>query len=984
MDDPLTEALARQVAAVCAPLPVEGGAVAQAMQACLDAQDAPTRTWLQALPPAAWQAWARVLCVSPYAREQLQRHPDWLPALLRGEPAPARPELADVADLAGLQRALRWFRHRHMVEIIWRDLNEADAYPRTVAALSRLAETCLQAALDFLQAELHARFGRPRDAQGGEVPFVVLGMGKLGGAELNLSSDIDLIFAYGAAGETDGPRSLDNGEFFTRLGRQLIQALNERTADGFVFRVDMRLRPFGDSGPLAVSAEGMEHYYQVHGRDWERYALIKARPVAGDLAFGAELLKTLQPFVYRRYLDFTAFAALRELKTLIDAEVRRKDMRDNIKLGPGGIREVEFIVQAFQLIRGGQVPALRQRNTLAVLEALAARGFLPVHDAEVLRRAYLFLRDLEHRLQMVNDNQTQMLPAAALERERLALAMGCADWEALERALKRYREQVEQHFDLAFAAPQAEVQQQDTAARDLWLWAGMDDDHDEAAAGQLLHLGFTDAAASWQLLSGFGRSNLVSRRLTAQGRARLDQLMPLVLGVCARSPQPDVLLLRFLRLIEAVAGRSAYLALLVENPLALSRLARLLLLSPWVSSELTRYPTLLDEVLDERELLLGRDRERLRRDLAAELAAEPDAEGRMDRLRHFKRTEVFRLARADLIGRFPVEEVTAGLSRLAEVLLDGVLELAWADLAERHGVPRQPDGAAAQFCVVGFGKLGSAEMGYHSDLDLLFLHDSELEGQSDGDRPLANAVFFARLGQRIIYYLSTLTPAGTLYSIDMRLRPSGRSGPLVTSLAHLDDYQRHTAWTWEHQALTRARPIAGSPALRAAFDALRLEVLRQPRDAGQLRRDVRDMRARMVAEHAPGTEVFHVKHSPGGLVDIEFLVQYGRLLRGAADPGLLEGRDTRGGLAALAGHGFLSEADAQDLALALHFYRFLELRLQLLERPGAFGEAEAAEIERLLPSAFRALWSRVAAHRERVRQIWAACLGSEQDVNGET
>ncbi|MEK8090811.1 bifunctional [glutamate--ammonia ligase]-adenylyl-L-tyrosine phosphorylase/[glutamate--ammonia-ligase] adenylyltransferase [Thermithiobacillus plumbiphilus] len=964
----------RRIAAACASLAVDAAAVGQSMYQSLEQLDSQNREKVLQASEKHWRHWAHALCASRFLREQLRGHPDWLPALLEQQAPAVLPDLTQVTDFASLQSVLRAFRQRWMTHIIWREISLPDAFEQTVADLSRLAETCLQVALDWLMPQLQARHGQPRDADGHLVPFVVLGMGKLGGRELNLSSDIDLILAYGAPGETDGDRALDNGEFFARLGRQLIQALNERTEAGFVFRVDMRLRPFGESGPLAMSAEGLEQYYQLHGREWERYALIKARPVAGDIGFGEQLLSTLQPFIYRRYLDFTAFASLREIKTMIDAEIRRKEMQDNIKLGPGGIREIEFIVQAFQLIRGGQIPALRGRSTLAMLQVLVEKGLIPAREADELHAAYRFLRDVEHRLQMFDDRQTHVLPRDALDRERLACAMNHATWADLEPVLQHHRQLVAQHFDLTFAAPQMTPAQPDDPARRLWDIASGTPDADDRATACLQALGFVDVDAVWPGLRDFARSPGIQRRLTAEARARLDLLMPLVLGYAGRSAQPDILLPRFLRLIEAMAGRSAYLALLVENPLALSRLGRLLLQSPWIASEIGRYPSLLDEVLDAGEQQLLPDIASLRGNLGEQLAGELDAEGRMDRLRHFKRAELFRIARADLVGRLPVEQILQGLSQLAEVLVEAVLSLAWTDLVTRHGLPLQAAGGPARFCIVGFGKLGSAEMSYRSDLDLLFLHDSDADGMSDGTRSVPNEVFFARLGQRIIYYLSTLTPAGTLYSIDMRLRPSGRSGPLVTSLAHLDRYQHQEAWTWEHQALTRARAIAGDPDLMAAFDALRRDVLKRPREPARLRQDVRDMRKRLLAEFAPAADKFDLKHSPGGLLDLEFLVQYGRLLYGSVSRDLLEGRDTLSAFPVLAGLGLWSEADADALAGAWRFYRFLELRLQLQERPGAFDESEAVVIEALLPSGCGPLWRRLGSLGDEVRQVWHACL----------
>lgn len=946
---PNTDPLLDRIQAACTALPLEQVPVRDAMLAGWASIGA---AWNAPQAPPV-EVWARALCVSPYLRRQLSRHPEWLLPLLRGDLPTMALTLPADADMAVLQQVLRQFRQRWMCAIIWRELQTPDAYPNTVADLTRLAETCLQSALDWVQNHLRARYGLPQDDSGQATPLVILGMGKLGGGELNLSSDIDLIFAYAAPGQSSGPERIDNSEYFTRLGRQLVQALAEVTADGFVFRVDLRLRPFGEAGPLALPGEAMLQYYQSHGREWERYAWIKARPVAGDIDFGQTLVDALRPFVYRRYLDYTTLDALREIKALIDAEVRRKGRQQHVKLGPGGIREIEFIVQSLQLVRGGQVAALRRRDTLGTLQVLGQLGLLPAQDVPILSTAYRFLRDLEHRLQWVEDAQTHSLPESPEERARIALAMGFTDWAALQASLQGQRDHVQILFQQCLgnkvtAAPAPE--------QALWQRAL------DANAGEELSAEYDLSATAWHWLRRFAQSTRVTRQMSATARQRLDQLLPILLQQCARSGQVDILLPRFIQLLEAIHGRDAYLALLLENPQALPVLAQLLLQSPWLTHELCRFPALLDEALWPHAQALDRDA------LATQLQGEADLEGRLDRLRYFRRSEFFRLARAVLLEDLPPDGVMTQLTRLAETLLEAVLTLAWADLVQSYGTP------AAQFCIIGLGKLGSAEMRFHSDLDLIFIHDADANSATTGANPVPSSVFFARLGQRIIHYLTASTGAGLLYPIDMRLRPSGHAGPLVTSLTQFRDYQLHQAWTWEQQALTCARPIAGSAALQQAFEALRRSVLTQPRDPGQLRPAVAEMRQRMLAAHPDQTACFDLKHSPGGLIDLEFLVQYGRLLMANQSPTLIEARDLHSGLADLAQHGLWSKASASALQQAARDYHELVLRLQLLEHPNQVTAAEALALQASLPHHLHPLWENIEQHRRQVRQVWQACL----------
>ncbi|MEW6354019.1 MAG: bifunctional [glutamate--ammonia ligase]-adenylyl-L-tyrosine phosphorylase/[glutamate--ammonia-ligase] adenylyltransferase [Pseudomonadota bacterium] len=915
----------------------------------------------------------RVWAYSDFVADNCARHPRVLADLLQsgdlfvdyaaGEYVnKLRAALAQVSDEAELSIALRQVRRREMLRIAWRDLAGWADVRETLADASAFAAACIDAALDTLHGWQCAEWGMPRDAEGVPQTLVVLGMGKLGAHELNFSSDVDLIFVYTGDGETRARRRLSNEEYFIRLAQRLIRALDERTPEGFVFRVDARLRPFGESGPLALSFAALEDYYQTHGREWERYAFIKARVVAGDRVAGARLMRSLHPFIYRRYLDFGAFEALRAMKELIARELQRKGMENNIKLGWGGIREVEFIGQVFQLIRGGRDARLQRPELLPVLDALRDAQYLPEYAARELREGYLFLRRVENRLQEVADEQTHTLPTDELGQLRLALSMGYGDWETFERALNKHRARVHGHFEQVFAAPQAES----AASPDLdGLWQGA---LIGAHACEVLNAqGFTDAAEALRWLDQL-RAGHSYRALSERGRARLDKLMPLLIAALGRTDRPNAALARLVPLIETIARRTAYLALLIENPMALSQLVKLCAASPWVSAMLARHPLLLDELLDARTLYAVLDKAGLEQELRRVLApvAEDDLEQHMETLRHFKHVQVLRVAAADIGGALPLMKVSDHLTWLAEVIVQEVLNLAWRHLTAKHGHPScRIEGKTREpgFAVIGYGKFGGIELGYGSDLDLVFLHSSSGEQQrTTGPRGLDNSVFFARLGQRIIHILNTLTPSGVLYEVDTRLRPSGASGLLVSSLESYADYQRHHAWTWEHQALVRARVVAGAGAdaadLAAGFTRLRGEILARPRDAHALRTEVRDMRAKMrTALGGCGAERFDLKQDRGGIADIEFMVQYGVLLWAHAHPELLVYPDNIRLLETLSAAGLLPAQDAQRLSDAYRAYRGAVHRAALQEEPACADVGEFRE------------------YRQGVMDIWRKLMG---------
>jgi glutamate-ammonia-ligase adenylyltransferase len=920
--------------------------------------DLPPGDWLDTLP--------RVFATSDFVAHRCLQYPELLRDLVdsRDLSRAYTPEelrqrvqraLSDVTEDTALKSRLRLLRHREMVRIAWRDLAGWANLEETVTTLSALADACLDGALAKLWTWACDRDGVPKAEEGGDVAkFTVLGMGKLGGEELNFSSDIDLIFSYSADGATD-KRGLSNHEFFVRLGQQLINILNAATGDGFVFRVDMRLRPNGASGPLALSFDAMEQYYQAHGRMWERYALIKARVAAGDRAAGTELLQRIKPFVYRRYLDYTAVEEIRALKASIHRELLRKGIESNIKLGPGGIREVEFIGQAFQLIRGGRDPRLQSRRILPVLAQLASEGDLTAQAVSELHTAYEFLRYTEHRLQMIADQQTQVLPTNDLDRWRVAVGMGFNDWAGFQTALTRHMKRVHEHFESVFAAPQGEAPPADEQGLHA-VWAGT---LEAVVAHEVLQrAGFADAATAWNLLHALREGGAYSA-LSANGRERLDRLMPLLLGAAGLTHEPKTTLTRLIALIEAIGRRSVYLALLVENPLALSQLVKLCAASEWIARYLSQHPILLDELMDPASLYAPLTRDALAAELQGRLARLPadDLEAQMEALREFRHGHVLRVAAADIGKGLAPEEIGRHLGEIAEVVVEQALMLAFDDMTRKHGRPTlAQNGVAAYpgFAVIAYGKLGSLELGYTSDLDMIFLHGSEKEGgMTDGERPIANEVFFARLGQRLIHVLTARTGGGILYEVDTRLRPSGRSGMLVTYPAAFHDYQKSHAWVWEHQALIRARPIAGDERLCRAFDDIRTEVLCQARDPETLRTEVAAMRARMREAQEPHEAALtNLKHDPGGMIDVEFMVQYA-VLRWAHDhPELIRHRANIPLLEALEKRGLLDAARAGLLREAYRRYLGAEQRLKLMERRPLVAPRELGDF----PERVAALW----------------------------
>ncbi len=835
-------------------------------------------------------------------------------------------------DPASLAVALRQLRQQAYLITLLRDLTGRADLAEVCRSTTRLAEIAIATAVSAHSRWLNAIHGEPIGAESGAAQqLLVVAMGKLGGGELNVSSDVDLVFVYPEDGTTAGPKALANQDYFDRLGKCVIATLDEITADGFVFRVDMRLRPYGDSGALSCSFATLEQYLITQGRTWERYAWQKARALTGDRS--AELMQLVTPFVYRKYLDYDAYAGLRDVHRQIREQGLRKDYAGNVKLGPGGIREIEFIVQALQLVRGGRESDLRERGTLPALTALGARGLLPSAAIAELRTAYTFLRNVEHRLQYRDDAQTQDLPSDPLERDALARAAGCVDTPAFDRVLHQQRGAVMRHFDAMFGNTTGDPVDPLTS---VWL-------DPKPAAEHVAVFEATGYADPQAIIATLGRIKASARyiQLPALSRERFDALVPQLLRVAAGTAEPSVVFERLLALLETISGRSAYLALLVEHPPVLPRIAQLMGASAWAAEYLTRHPILLDELLDSHALFAEPDWDAWRLELATALAAHVgDTERQIDALRHFQHAQSFRLLVKDLNGLLSIERLADHLSALADIVLEATLASCWTQM-------RGSDAPPPKFAIIGYGKLGGKELGYASDLDIVFLYDDQDDSAAES---------YARLAQRLNAWLTSATAAGRLYETDLRLRPDGVSGLLVSSLAAFRHYQRNQAWPWEHQALTRARFVTGDATVGAAFEAERDAILRMPRDVAKLNADVFEMRRKMHAAHPNRSNLFDLKHDPGGMVDVEFSVQYLVLAHAHTHPQLARNAGNIALLNLAAELRLIPEAIAADAAEAYREYRRLQHQIRLQGAREARVDANAHAAQRKMVGA---LWRTV-------------------------
>ena len=891
----------------------------------------------------------RLVARSEFAAAVLLKEWDWFAAALADDEfshLPARAALsqqlqqalgyADADDVDAVKSVLRRFRNRLLLRVLFCESGNDEDLEEVLSSLSDLADVLLDASVRQAKQQLAPRFGDVTDDQGRPTPLIVLAMGKLGGGELNFSSDIDLIFLYAGDGETNGERSVSAHEYFTRLARRSVALLDEVTADGFVYRVDTRLRPFGDSGPPVVSVPALEAYLLQHGRSWERYAYIKARVVgpAANTEVAGELMRDLiGPFVYRRYLDYGVFESLRDMKSMIAAEVQKRELENNIKLGPGGIREIEFIVQSLQLVRGGGDDRLRNNNLLKTLPMLVNRRGLTRADATALAGSYRFLRRFENALQAIRDQQTHDVPGNSIDQARLSLALGYPDWLQLQQDLERHRASVSKKFaEVAFRAADDSAQAELSGAlATLWISSAAREDWCELLERQ----GYQEVDQLAEEITRFAATRPLQQISGTAGK-RMARFIPGLLALLQERAHPSVTLNRVLQVVQQILRRSAYLALLNENPAVLSRLIGLCESSAYLAAEIARFPLLLDEMLDPRLFSADLTIDDMRADLGQRLAqlGEYDSERAIEALAQFQRATLFRIAVSDFSGSLPIMKVSDRLTELAEIVLHRALDIAWRDLAGRHGEPwiETPAGRRkAGFGVIAYGKLGGMELSYRSDLDLVFLHDAGAAGQeTDGRKPIDNSLFFGRLVRRLVLFLTSQTASGGLYEVDTRLRPSGRSGLLVISVEAFEKYQEENAWTWEHQALLRARPVAGSAIVAREFERVRSETLRNRVRRQSLRDDVLTMRARMRRQlDQSGAGQFDLKQGQGGIGDIEFMVQYLVLRHGHSHPAVFHYTDNIRQLGTLAAAGCVSVGDVKRLQLIYKSYRLCLHRLAL-------------------------------------------------------
>ncbi|MDC5807726.1 bifunctional [glutamate--ammonia ligase]-adenylyl-L-tyrosine phosphorylase/[glutamate--ammonia-ligase] adenylyltransferase [Vibrio europaeus] len=855
-------------------------------------------------------------------------------------------------------RVLRQFRNREMTYIAWRDFTASWPLEQSLEHLSQLAEAMIFETYQWQYKACCELWGTPTNAQGEAQPMLIIGMGKLGGGELNFSSDIDLIFTYPENGETQGARrSIANAQFFTRLGQRIIKALDQQTFDGFCYRVDMRLRPFGDSGPLVMSYAALEDYYQEQGRDWERYAMIKARVMGREMyPEYQELRQMLRPFVFRRYIDFSAIQSLRRMKSMISSEVRRRGLSNNIKLGAGGIREIEFIAQVFQLIRGGREPSLRQRGLLDTLDAIDELEQLSAEETDHLRNAYKFLRRLENLLQAMADKQTQTLPESDTEQLQLAVAMGYSQWQDLIAEVQQHMASV--HAVFATLIGEEEEEQQDIAKHftELWDMAAKQDviehilEHDIQA---------DDPQQMAHTIIQF-KQDLAKKTLGPRGREVLNKLMPKIFSAIYSHQDAKFGLSRVLHLLHKIVTRTTYLELLDEHQAALVQLVRLCTASPMISEQLGRYPILLDELIDPQQLYNPVPLESYRTELRDFLARIPedDMEQQMEALRQFKQICILRIAAADIAGVLPVMKVSDHLTYLAEAIVESVVSQAWLQMTEKYGEPthiKERDGKG--FAVVGYGKVGGWELGYNSDLDIVFMHDCPVHVYTDGKKEIDGRQFYLRLAQRVIHIFSTRTASGILYEVDTRLRPSGASGLLVSPTDAFDEYQRDEAWTWEHQALVRARMIFGDAPLQQVFAQTRHDILCLERDEAKLVKDVSEMRVKM-RDHLGGKKAgrFMLKQDPGGITDVEFLAQYLVLRYSHQKPKLTRWSDNVRIFESMMAQGIMDEGAAMALTHA-----YTTMRDQIHHRNLLNLDADVAD-------------EKLVKERELVTKLWREWL----------
>ncbi|GAC13330.1 glutamate-ammonia-ligase adenylyltransferase [Aliiglaciecola lipolytica E3] len=878
-------------------------------------------------------------------------------------------KLESVTSEAELLNCLRVFRKQQMLAIAALDLLNLQTIEYSLSLTSELADTLINGAYSWLYTNFCERYGTPM-GEFGPQPLLILGMGKLGGKELNYSSDIDLIFCYPSKGEIEnGKKTLEHQQFFSRLAQRLIHALNHTNYQGQVFRVDMRLRPLGESGPLVMHMAAFEDYYQEQGREWERYAMVKARILNDSSPYAEELYDVLKPFVYRRYLDYSAIDSLRDMKSLINQEVRRRGLTNNIKLGSGGIREVEFIAQSFQLIKGGRERQLQHPNLIYILKQLTELDLLPEEESQHLTQSYLFLRKVEHCLQQFADKQTQVLPDNPLDEERLSLVMECDNYQQLKEMLNQHCEWINQQFQMLIGDNPNETDDEELTHLSGFLDAWKLDLSVEEITDLFDHLGTNETASLLAKHIKELKSQVEKKHPSQKALVALNTLVPQLLANIVALDESSldgtelsVLLERITYILLTVLRRTTYLQLLVENQGAQQQLVRLCHASPWIAEQIAKYPILLDELLNP-QLLYNPTKlqdypDELRQSL---LRVEPDdLELQMETLRQFKQIQHLKVAAADVTGVLPIMKVSDHLTYLAEAIITEVVNMAWEHMKQKYGVPQGCTEEDKKFAVIGYGKLGGIELGYGSDLDLVFVHECDSQSITDGTKSIEANQFYTKLAQRIMHLFMTKTPSGQLYEIDMRLRPSGNAGLLVCHVNGFEQYQQEEAWTWEHQALVRARVVYATPIFSKHIETIRRNILCRHREENTLQQDVSQMRHKMREHLNKGDKDWlDVKQDAGAMADIEFLVQFWVLNNAKSLPEIADWSDNVRLLESLCKANYISAAHKQQLLDAYLDYRNRSHRLTLLKKDNLVDKSQYSE------------------HQHNVKQIWDATFQQE-------
>ncbi len=837
-------------------------------------------------------------------------------------------------DVGRVKELLLQVKVYETIRIAWRDLTGKALLEETLCDLSNLADAMVDMATKVIYEEFCKSYGVPCDYEGNFQGMIVLGMGKLGAGELNFSSDIDLIFVYPAAGYTNGEKIISNEAFFTKVCRRFLSFFSPGTQAINFYRIDTRLRPYGDGGPLVMSSSVFEEYYQAQGREWERYAMIKARPIAGDIDAGLKLLKVLNSFIFRRYFDYGSFDSFRDMKHRITLQVKNNKLKNNIKLGAGGIREIEFFGQLFQLIRGGVEPKFQEPRILKVLDLLQTYNCINDVTKKDLKDAYVFLRMVENRLQAYADLQTHDIPEKQERRKILALSMGIDTWDDFAKTLSGHMQKVHYHFNQLLVSEKQE--KPDKEIQDLKeLWININDP--QFVADAMAISGFKEPERVLGILRSL-EEHPNTKRLTPNGRKKLARLIPVLVKKIGQQNDSDAVFVKLIDLIITIERRTCYLSLLLENERALETLITLAQKSPWIITFLSNHPALLDELMHPDTLYSPPDKQALEKEMEIRMATIPpgDLEFLLEELCIFRQVNYLRVSAADVSGNYPLMKVSDHLTYIAQTVLVQVLQISWNIVTQKYGIPQGLADETLENCgfaIVAYGKVGGLEMGYKSDIDIVFLHKADSGVTKGKEKSIDTSRFYSNLGQRIINALTIHTPAGKLYGADMRLRPGGDSGMIVSHIDAFEDYMNSQAWTWEHQALIRARPVAGDKDLCSRFEEIRKNVLTEKRDAETLKREVREMRERMRAERLKAKKnFFDLKQSRGSIVDIEFLVQYLILKNAHACPDIIIWTDNMRLLESLDAEGIITGCESERLQNAYLAMRKAMHRLDLQEK----------------------------------------------------